>query len=163
VTTEFPYGAFWWRSPDGTELLSVMSEWVKALIRSKWQTACDWEKQTSRLPLVSGCWRPRRSHPRYAGGAKTLATSPSSPAEFSTAQSIYNTLATHLTYLPVWSDELYLNFIAAATPLMQIRRIGIVVVKGLLYQAELFASLATLSWGSLSQVGFVSCLEEGAV
>jgi len=24
-TTEFPYGAFWWRSPDGTELLSVMS------------------------------------------------------------------------------------------------------------------------------------------
>jgi len=47
---------------------------------------------------------------------------------------------------PVWEDELYLEFITAATPLMQIKALNR-RCEGLLYQAELFASLATLSAG----------------
>jgi len=72
---------------------------------------------------------------------------PSSPLNSAPLKSIYNTLGSVRGQgsvsafplgmrgqkisapLPVWEDELYLNFIAAATPLMQIKSVGIVVVK----------------------------------
>ena len=80
-TTEFPYGAFWWRSPDGTELFTVMSPPnVEGVMDTHPITmtnyAVKWQKQTG---FQDSLWvarrrRPwRRPHPRYVGGKSALA------------------------------------------------------------------------------------------
>jgi alpha-mannosidase len=48
-TTQFPYGAFWWRSPDGTQLFSFMSPLIgEGIDPVKMATyACNWETQTN--------------------------------------------------------------------------------------------------------------------
>jgi alpha-mannosidase len=56
-TTEFPYGVFWWRSPDGSEILSLMSapigEGIDPIKMSSY--AFDWQKQTN---LQDALWLP---------------------------------------------------------------------------------------------------------
>lgn len=56
-TTKFPYQAFWWRSPDGTELFSLMSAPIgEGIDPIKMAShACEWETQTS-LPIT--LWLP---------------------------------------------------------------------------------------------------------
>ena len=153
-TTEFPYGAFWWRSPDGTELFSLMSapigEGIDPLKMANY--ACDWEKQTR---LQDALWFPGVGD---HGGGPTRdmlevqlrwQQSPFFPRlEFSTAQKYLQHISAHLTpTLPVWSDELYLEFHRGCYTTHADQKRWNRRCEGLLYQAELFASLATLSAG----------------
>ena len=56
-TTKFDYGAFWWRSPDGTDILSLMSapigEGIDPVKMAAY--ACDWEAKTQ---LPQFLWLP---------------------------------------------------------------------------------------------------------
>jgi alpha-mannosidase len=192
-TTEFPYGAFWWRSPDGTELFSLMSapigEGIDPLKMASY--SCDWETQTS---LQNALWFPGVGD--HGGGPtrdmlevhKRWQQSPFFPRlEFSTAQKYLQHIETrgrgaegargpHAVGIkgrgrerdrgelestfspaplhpctpapfPVWEDELYLEFHRGCYTTHADQKRWNRRCEGLLYQAELFASLATLSAG----------------
>ncbi|MEC4818228.1 MAG: alpha-mannosidase, partial [Scytonema sp. PMC 1069.18] len=56
-TTRFEYGAFWWRSPDGSEVFSLMSaligEGIDPVKMASY--ACEWQSQTG---LFESLWLP---------------------------------------------------------------------------------------------------------
>jgi alpha-mannosidase len=168
-TTEFPYGAFWWRSPDGTQLFSFMSALIgEGIDPIKMATyACDWETQTNFLEAL---WLPGVGD--HGGGPtrdmlevqKRWQQSPFFPRqEFTTAESYLqhirrqetgdrrqeNSLSSPASPapLPIWSDELYLEFHRGCYTTHADQKRWNRSCEGLLYQAELFASLATLSAG----------------
>ena len=166
-TTEFPYGAFLWRSPDGTELFSLMSAPIgEGIDPIKMATyGCDWETQTS---LQEALWLPGVGD--HGGGptrdmlevAKRWQQSPFFPRlEFTTAESYLHEIRgqgsgirgqeedkrTTGSLLPIWEDELYLEFHRGCYTTHADQKRWNRRCEGLLYQAELFASLATLSAG----------------
>jgi alpha-mannosidase len=197
-TNEFPHELFWWRSPDGTQILSFHSprigEGVDPLKMAEY--ACTWESKTGiphalwlpgvgdhgggptrDMVAIAQRWHqspffptltfttvtqyltqispPPRSQEsgvrsqelevigggdRGDGGDKeeVIFASPSSPPSPSLLHP-----TPHIPY-PVWDDELYLEFhrgcyTTHADQKRSNRRCEI-----LLYQAELFSSLATL-------------------
>lgn len=157
-TTEFPYGAFWWRSPDGSQIFSFMSPLIGEGINPlKMATyACDWETQTS---LTEALWLPGVGD---HGGGPTRdmlevqlrwQKSPFFPRlEFATVESYLQHIKSQETEetftsspLPVWNDELYLEFHRGCYTTHADQKYWNRFCEGLLYQAELFASLATLS------------------
>ena len=206
-TTQFPYSAFWWRSPDGTELFSFMSpligEGIDPIKMAAY--ACDWETQTS---LQASLWLPGVGD--HGGGPtrdmlevlKRWQQSPFFPRlEFSSAESYLEKIrrqetgdrrqgdketrgqgdkgtrrqgdketgvrsqeleefsisptpnAQHAILntqhpTPVWNDELYLEFHRGCYTTHADQKRWNRFCEGLLYQAELFASLATLSAGT---------------
>jgi alpha-mannosidase len=162
-TTQFPYGAFRWESPDGTQIFTLMSPPNIAGIMDTdpikmGSYAVDWELQTgvrdifwlpgvgdrgggpSRDMLeVQECWRQSPFFPRI---------------EFTTAQEYLRQIEMLLqqqereggetSRLPVWKDELYLEFhrgcyTTHADQKRYNRRCEIV-----LYQAELWTTLARI-------------------
>jgi alpha-mannosidase len=184
-TTEFPYGAFWWRSPDGTELFSLMSapigEGIDPLKMASY--TCDWETQTA---LQQALWLPGVGD--HGGGptrdmlevARRWQQSPFFPVlEFTTTgeylQQIKDTgerleargtkegdlgdkgdlgetafsppsaSSAPSALFPTWQDELYLEFHRGCYTTHGRQKRWNRRCEGLLYQAELFASLATLS------------------
>ncbi len=167
-TTEFPYGAFWWRSPDGTELFSLMSapigEGIDPLKMASY--ICDWETQTL---LQQALWLPGVGD--HGGGptrdmlevARRWQQSPFFPKlEFTTALEYLQQIkargerpeAINLAppapdspsaLFPTWQDELYLEFHRGCYTTHGRQKRWNRRCEGLLYQAELFASLATLS------------------
>jgi len=186
-TTKFPYQAFWWRSPDGTELFSLMSAPIGESIDpiKMASHACEWETQTS-LPIT--LWLPGVGD--HGGGptrdmlevAKRWQKSPFFPhLEFTTAQSYLQqirgqgsgvtreqgeqgrqgrqeekfpasprlpvSVSSSSPLFPVWEDELYLEFHRGCYTTHAEQKRWNRRCEGLLYQAELFASLATLSAG----------------
>ncbi len=148
-TTEFPYGVFWWRSPDGTQILSLMSNSIGESIDPIKMTnyALDWEKQTGLKDALwlFGCG----DH----GGGPTLdmlnvasrwQKSPFFPRqEYTTASAYLQQISTQ--QFPVWNDELYFEFHRGCYTTHALQKRWNRHCEGLLYQAELFASLATLS------------------
>lgn len=148
-TTEFPYGVFWWRSPDGTQILSLMSNSIGESIDPIKMTnyAIDWEKQTGLKDALwlFGCG----DH----GGGPTLdmlnvasrwQKSPFFPRqEYTTASAYLQQISTQ--QFPVWNDELYFEFHRGCYTTHALQKRWNRHCEGLLYQAELFASLATLS------------------
>lgn len=179
-TTQFPYSAFWWRSPDGTKLFSFMSpligEGIDPIKMAAY--ACDWETQTS---FQASLWLPGVGD--HGGGPtrdmlevqKRWQQSPFFPRmEFSTAEGYLEKIRTQETgdriqeteyrrqenYLvspdplasaaqfPIWNDELYLEFHRGCYTTHADQKRWNRFCEGLLYQAELFASLATLSAGT---------------
>jgi len=163
-TTKFPYQAFWWRSPDGTELFSLMSAPIgEGIDPIKMAShACEWETQTS-LPIT--LWLPGVGD--HGGGptrdmlevANRWQQSPFFPhLEFTTAQSYLQQIEGRgarderrgekpNSLFPVWKDELYLEFHRGCYTTHAEQKRWNRRCEGLLYQAELFASLATLSAG----------------
>jgi alpha-mannosidase len=159
-TTEFPYSAFWWRSPDGTELFSLMSapigEGIDPIKMASY--ACDWETETS---LQDSLWLPGVGD--HGGGptrdileiAQRWQQSPFFPRlEFTTAESYLQHISSippspplPLSPSPLWEDELYLEFHRGCYTTHADQKLWNRHCEGLLYQAELFAALATVSYG----------------
>ncbi|HBB36122.1 MAG TPA: alpha-mannosidase [Cyanobacteria bacterium UBA9273] len=195
-TTKFPYGVFWWQSPDGSQILSLISPPnVTGVMDTNPVTmasyAIDWEIQTQ---LPEALWLPGVGD--HGGGptrdmlqvARRWQQSPFFPRlEFTTAlkylQHIQhnklveaglddnpvgivgaglgdNPVGKQVTSqpnppstpesnsLPIWNDELYLEFHRGCYTTHADQKRWNRYCEGLLYQAELCASLATLTTGA---------------
>ncbi len=154
-TTQFPNDVFLWRSPDGTELFSLMSAPIGEGIDPVKMTAFsyNYEKQTN---LRSSMWLPGVGD--HGGGptrdmlevAKRWDSSPLFPSlKFATTEEYLQGIkANSLSSLPVWDDELYLEFHRGCYTTHADQKRFNRRCEALLYQAELFASLATISANS---------------
>ncbi|MBW4554999.1 MAG: alpha-mannosidase [Trichormus sp. ATA11-4-KO1] len=152
-TTKFDYGAFWWRSPDGSEIFSVMSALIgEGIDPVKMATyACEWQAQTG---LQEALWLPGVGD--HGGGptrdmletARRWQKSPLFPdLEFTTAEKYLQQIKAHFTQYPTWDDELYLEFHRGCYTTHADQKRGNRLCEGLLYQAELFATLASIICG----------------
>lgn len=154
-TTKFPYGFFWWRSPDGSQIFSLMSaligEDIDPLKMANY--AVDWQRKTN---LENALWLPGVGD--HGGGptrdmlevAHRWQKSPFFPQlEFTTAenylQNIEKLALDRQSPIPIWDDELYLEFHRGCYTTHADQKRYNRRCEGLLYQAELFASLATIS------------------
>jgi alpha-mannosidase len=156
-TTQFPHEIFWWRSPDGTDILSLMSapigEGIDPVKMAAY--ACDWEAKTQ---LPQFLWLPGVGD--HGGGptrdmlevARRWQQSPFFPdLEFTTAEKylrgIPHVETLHVTslHLPIWNDELYLEFHRGCYTSHADQKRFNRRCEDLLYQAELFATLAMLT------------------
>jgi alpha-mannosidase len=180
-TTRFPYGAFWWEAPDGSQIFSLMSaligENIEPVKMAKY--SCEWERQTG---LKEALWLPGVGD--HGGGptrdmleiAKRWEKSPFFPRlEFTTAVDYLRRAQASLSggapadgtplphpiaasgegetgeksgVIPVWRDELYLEFHRGCYTTHAEQKRWNRRCEGLLYRAELFASLATVSAGA---------------
>ncbi|KOP25929.1 alpha-mannosidase [Hapalosiphon sp. MRB220] len=154
-TTKFPYGAFWWRSPDGSEILSLMSapvgEGIDPVKMADY--AIEWQTQTG---FTDSLWLPGVGD--HGGGptrdmlevAQRWQKSPLFPElEFTTAENYLQQLqlASNSHTLPTWNDELYLEFHRGCYTTHGDQKRWNRRCENLLYQAELFAAIATLKSG----------------
>jgi alpha-mannosidase len=165
-TTKFDYGAFWWRSPDGSEVFSLMSapigEAIDPLKMASY--SLEWQTQTN---LLYSLWLPGVGD--HGGGptrdmletAQRWQKSPFFPElEFTTAQKYLEQVRAEdrsqesgvRSYspppsFPTWNDELYLEFHRGCYTTHADQKRWNRLCEGLLYQAELFATLATVSCG----------------
>ncbi|MBW4663809.1 MAG: alpha-mannosidase [Chroococcus sp. CMT-3BRIN-NPC107] len=148
-TTKFPHAAFWWRSPDGTELFSLMSAPIGEGIDPVKMTgfSYNYEKQAN---LRSSMWLPGVGD--HGGGptrdmlelAKRWDLSPLFPTpKFATTEEYLQDIQS--STFPVWDDELYLEFHRGCYTTHADQKRFNRRCEGLLYKAELFASLATIS------------------
>jgi len=157
-TTKFPYGVFWWRSPDGTQIFSLMSPPNTTGVMdtnpiTMASYAVDWETQTN---LKEAFWLPGVGD--HGGGptrdmlqvAQRWQQSPFFPRlEFTTALSYLQHLEGGTEFPnPVWNNELYLEFHRGCYTTHADQKRWNRRCEGLLYQAELFATLATLTTDS---------------
>ncbi|MBD2522166.1 alpha-mannosidase [Nostoc sp. FACHB-133] len=172
-TTKFDYGAFWWRSPDGSEVFSLMSAPMGENIDPVKMAAyaLEWQSQTG---LSESLWLPGVGD--HGGGptrdmleiAQRWQKSPFFPdLEFTTAEkylqqivetrfiasvSNYNSPPISPTSpappaFPIWDDELYLEFHRGCYTTHADQKRWNRRCENLLYEAELFATLATASCG----------------
>ncbi|BCL39454.1 alpha-mannosidase [Nostoc sp. MS1] len=192
-TTKFDYGAFWWRSPDGSQVFSLMSaligEGIDPIKMANY--ALEWQAQTN---LNQSLWLPGvgdhgggptrdmletaqrwRTSPFFpdlefisaeeylqqikdggdeeVGGVggellnlrETKALSPSSPSSPSSSPTPHSPLPT--PQFPTWDDELYLEFHRGCYTTHADQKRWNRYSENLLYQAELFATLATVICG----------------
>jgi alpha-mannosidase len=152
-TNPFPYEWFWWRSPNGSQILSFNSppigESIDPLAMIRY--ACDWETKTG---IPTALWLPGVGD--HGGGptrdmletAQRWQQSPFFPQlQFTTALQYLQTLETSppsSPSLPHWHDELYLEFHRGCYTTHANQKAWNRRCERLLYQAELFASIATL-------------------
>ncbi|PSB04671.1 alpha-mannosidase [Merismopedia glauca] len=153
-TNQFPHEVFWWEAPDGTRIFSLMSapigEGIEPPKMSKY--AVDWLEKTG---LKNPLWLPGVGD--RGGGptrdmlevARRWQVSPFlSKLEFTTAASYLNAIAQEIgDTAPVWRDELYLEFHRGCYTTHADQKLANRRCEDLLYQAELFASLAALACG----------------
>lgn len=164
-TNPFPYDWFWWRSPDNSQLLSFNSPRIgEGIDPLKMATyACEWEKKTG---LTKALWLPGVGD--HGGGpsrdmlemARRWQRSPFFPqlAFTSTIEFLRDleaqTVSTEVPHafppnlatpspLPTWQDELYLEFHRGCYTTHADQKRWNRHCERLLYQAELFSSLAT--------------------
>ncbi|QLE59103.1 alpha-mannosidase [Nostoc sp. TCL26-01] len=187
-TNKFDYGTFWWRSLDGSQVLSFMSAPIgEAIDPIKMASySLEWQAQTN---LLSSLWLPGVGD--HGGGptrdmletVQRWQTSPFFPdLEFITAEQyleqirelgtgnksiqndargLANAALTKFKiqnerrgqqeksfspspHLPTWDDELYLEFHRGCYTTHADQKRWNRYCEGLLYQAELFATLASL-------------------
>jgi alpha-mannosidase len=163
-TTKFPYSAFWWQSPDGTRVFSFMSaligEGIDPIKMANY--AVDWEIKTG---VKNSLWLPGVGD--HGGGptrdmletAKRWQKSPFFPElEFTKSESYLENLRGELqqepqlipfSSIPVWQDELYLEFHRGCYTTHADQKRSNRRCEGLLYEAELWASLSTLATGAV--------------
>ncbi|MCT7991324.1 alpha-mannosidase [Laspinema olomoucense] len=152
-TTEFPYPVFWWESPDGTRIFSLMSAPIGTGIEPVQMAdyACDWEQKTG---LKESLWLPGVGD--HGGGptrdmlevGDRWRQSPFFPAmEFTTAEDYLRQLQQQREF-PVWRDELYLEFHRGCYTTHGDQKQWNRRCEGLLYEAELWAAIATRVTGS---------------
>lgn len=160
-TTVFPHGIFEWKSPDGTQILSLMSPPnttgvmdTNPLTMATYTV--DWETQTN---LKSAFWLPGVGD--HGGGptrdmlevAKRWQQSPFFPQlTFTTAQSYLSKISKNYCIdeqqnkeFPVWNDELYLEFHRGCYTTHADQKRWNRRCENLLYEAEVWATLATLT------------------
>ena len=151
-TTKFPYEIFKWRSPDGTQISSVMSAAIGEGINPIKMAAYTWE-WTTKTGKLDPLWLPGVGD--HGGGptrdmleiARRWQTSPFFPdLVFTSAIEYLDSLATDP--LSIWDDELYLEFHRGCYTTHADQKQQNRNCEKNLYQAELFASLATLTTGN---------------
>ena len=167
-TTEFPHGCFWWESPDGTRMLTLMSPPnVTGVMDTNPITMTDyaiaWEAQTGLQEIF---WLPGVGD--HGGGptrdmlevADKWQDSPFFPEiKFSTAFDYLNKISDgnnsnsfpvspsrcgQVSRLPVWKDELYLELHRGCYTVHAEQKKYNRYCERLLYEAELWLSVATL-------------------
>jgi alpha-mannosidase len=151
-TTKFAHGCFWWESPDGTRLLTLMSPPnVTGVMDTNPITMTDyaiaWENQTGLQDIF---WLPGVGD--HGGGptrdmlevAAKWDDSPFFPEiKFSTAVDYLNRVS-QCPDFPVWQDELYLELHRGCYTVHADQKKYNRYCERLLYEAELWATLATL-------------------
>ncbi|MGK7882068.1 MAG: alpha-mannosidase [Crocosphaera sp.] len=155
-TVEFPYGAFWWQSLDGTQLLTVMSPPnVEGVMTTNpipmTNYSVEWEQQTGLQEIL---WIPGVGD--HGGGptrdmievSQRWKHSPFFPqVNFTTAKSyldqVKNTVENGLK-IPVWDDELYLDLHRGCYTTHADQKYYNRRSEDLLYQAELWSCLAAM-------------------
>jgi len=160
-TTTFPHGLFWWQSPDGTRLLTLMSPPNVAGVMdtnpiSMANYAVSWEQTTG---LKDAFWLPGVGD--HGGGPsrdmlevqQRWQNSPFFPKmEFTTARKYLTDLtatiagSSNLESIPIWNDELYLELHRGCYTTHAEQKFCNRYCEGLLYGAELFSSLVHLLW-----------------
>ena len=154
-TTEFAHGCFWWESPDGTRLLTLMSPPnVTGVMDTNPITmtdyAIEWETQTGLQDIF---WLPGVGD--HGGGptrdmlevAAKWDRSPFFPEiKFSTAADYLNKICPPVfqSLFPVWKDELYLELHRGCYTVHGEQKRSNRYCERLLYEAELWSTLATL-------------------
>ncbi|BAZ45979.1 glycosyl hydrolase 38 domain protein [Chondrocystis sp. NIES-4102] len=154
-TTKFPLGCFWWESPDGTRLLTLMSPPnVTGVMDTNPLTmanyAIDWEIQTGLQEIF---WLPGVGD--HGGGptrdmlevASKWSNSPFFPEiKFSRASDYLEVVKGHdnSSDFPIWQDELYLEFHRGCYSSHADQKKYNRFSERLLYEGELWATLATL-------------------
>ncbi len=152
-TTQFPHEVFWWRSPDGSQIFSVMTPPIgEGIDPVKMATfAQAWEAQTG---VKETLWLPGVGD--HGGGPtrdmletaqrwqqSTLFPRLSSTTAYHWLQALESTAQA----VPGWQDELYLEFHRGCYTTHADQKRWNRGCESLLYRAELFASLATLVTG----------------
>ncbi|MEB3181967.1 MAG: alpha-mannosidase [Nostocaceae cyanobacterium] len=169
-TTKFPYDVFWWKSPDGSEIFSLMSALIGETIDPVKMAAyaCEWQSQTN----IPDClWLPGVGD--HGGGptrdmleiARRWQDSPFFPQlEFTTSQKYLREIQglgtrdkglgsgekdspNPQSSFPTWNDELYLEFHRGCYTTHADQKRWNRRCENLLYEAELFASVASISAG----------------
>ena len=148
-TTEFPHEAFYWKSPDGTRILSVMTppigESMDPIKMSRY--AQTWESKTG---LQQSLWLPGvgdhgggPSRDMLEVGRRWQDSAFFPELKPTTAESLCETVEA-LPGLPIWQDELYLEFHRGCyTSRADQKRLNR-RCEHWLTEAELFSSIATL-------------------
>jgi len=155
-TTNFPYEAFWWRGLDGSEIFSFMSppigENIEPMKMAKY--AGDFQLKTG---LKDAFWLPGVGD--HGGGptrdmleiARIWQDSPFFPQlEFAKVEDYLTSIseAKNTTY-PIWNDELYLEFHRGCYTSHGDQKFYNRRCEDLLFQAELFASVAAIATGAV--------------
>ncbi|EKD06217.1 MULTISPECIES: alpha-mannosidase [Limnospira] len=151
-TTVFPYGCFRWRGLNGTEIVSLMSapigENVEPLKLVNY--GIEWESQTG---LNECLWLPGVGD--HGGGPtremleviRRWRSSPLFPdLRFMSAVDYLDGLG-DLPNLPVWNDELYLEFHRGCYTTHADQKRWNRLCEGLLYRAELWSAVASIVTG----------------
>lgn len=174
-STKFPYGAFWWESPDGTQLLTVMSPPnVTGIMDTNPITmvnyALDWQQQTGLTDIfwlpgvgdhgggptrdmlkVAQRWQKSPFFPEikftiaedYLSSIKEKKLNVST-LEFSSSSEQINLSSLSKETFPIWKDELYLEFHRGCYTSHADQKVYNRSCENLLYQAELWSSLASV-------------------
>lgn len=158
-STAFPHGFFYWRSPDGSQILTLMSPPnVAGVVDTHPLTMADyaleWERQTHLKDIF---WIPGVGD--HGGGptremlqvARRWQDSPFFPEiAFDLAIDYLQSLeaSADLATLPVWQDELYLEFHRGCYTTHADQKAANRRSEVLLFQAELWSAIACWLLGS---------------
>ena len=169
-TNQFPLGCFWWESPDGTKLFTLMSPPnVTGVMDTHPITmanyAIDWETKTG-LPEIF--WLPGVGD--HGGGptrdmlevARKWQQSPFFPdIKFTTAIDYLQTISNYpQSTIPIWRDELYLELHRGCYTTHGNQKKANRYCEGLLYEAELFATVTSLLFEeAFSESTFPHCTD----
>lgn len=152
-TNKFPHGCFWWQSPDGSSIFSVMSPPNVAGVMdtnpiTMTNYSVDWENQTGLKDIF---WLPGVGD--HGGGptgdmldvAKRYEKSPFFPKiNFTTAEEYLDKISNISENVPLWNNELYLELHRGCYTTHGEQKYFNRYVERLLYQAELFSTIATI-------------------
>lgn len=158
-TTNFPDELFWWQGLDGSKIFSFISppigENIEPVKMAKY--ACEFSKKTG---LKEAFWLPgvgdRGGGPTrdMLNMARKWQTSPFFPQlefarveDYLTSVLARETITKEVAY-PVWNDELYLEFHRGCYTTHGDQKLYNRRCENLLYQAELFASIAAIATGA---------------
>ncbi|MBD2578924.1 alpha-mannosidase [Oscillatoria sp. FACHB-1406] len=153
-TTEFPHGAFWWQSPDGSQIFTLMSPPNREGVmdtnpRVMSAYAAGWEAQTG---LQESFWLPGVGD-KGGGPSRDMLEvqqrwrhSPFFPRlEFTTAEGYLQSCREKIaSTAPVWNDELYLEFHRGCYTTHADQKRYNRRCEALLYRAELWSTLAEI-------------------
>lgn len=153
-TTEFPHGAFWWQSPDGSQIFTLMSPPNREGVmdtnpRVMSAYAAGWEAQTG---LQESFWLPGVGD-KGGGPSRDMLevqqrwrNSPFFPRlEFTTAEGYLQSCREKIaSTAPIWNDELYLEFHRGCYTTHADQKRYNRRCEALLYGAELWLTLAEI-------------------
>ncbi len=151
-TTKFPHQLFWWEAPDGSRVLSLMSSAIGEGIDplKMIDYACGWQTSTG---IAESLWLfgvgdhgggPTRDMLELADRWSQSDVFPD--LEFTTAVKYLDKLASRadIQNLPVWQDDLYLEFHRGCFTTHADQKRSNRQCEDLLYQAELWSTLASM-------------------